>query len=353
MAKLYHSFLDFNKSIKLSSEDRKKLLTNRESLRNRMRENYKKLPEEARRALDMRFQSQGSYVMDTIIKPLSEDYDLDDGVYFIGTEARESRQNPEVFHEWVKFSVDQDVSYEKVTDKDTCVRVAFKNKSHIDLPIYYFIQVHPDLAHKKHGWMVSDPIEFIQWFETKAKSGFESKYLIEYASESEHYKTWLNDMRKADSQIRRLVRYLKGWADFVGGPMPCGLILSILVAENYAPDERDDLSLKNTLNNIFNVLRSNNVQCCRPTTPVGEELFAHTSIEDKTYFMEKLRSFLYDAEAAINANQVRLAADYWGRQLGSRFVLSENDRDLIDPIPPRQYNLGQTITEKPWYPNNQ
>jgi hypothetical protein len=98
MANLNNSFVDFNKKIKLSDVDRKKLLLKRESLRKRMKENYAKLPVDVRKALEMKFQSQGSYVMDTIIKPIKEDYDLDDGVYFLGEENKANRQDPEVFH---------------------------------------------------------------------------------------------------------------------------------------------------------------------------------------------------------------------------------------------------------------
>jgi hypothetical protein len=119
-----------------------------------------------------------------------------------------------------------------ITDKDTCVRVKYKDGSHIDIPIYYFMSLHPDLAHLKQGWIVSDPIEFITWFEEKVNSGFELKYLTEYATESANYKVWLNDMRKKDVQIRRIVRYLKAWADNIGGNMPCGLILTIFVANH-------------------------------------------------------------------------------------------------------------------------
>lgn len=352
MARLYKTFLDFNKSIRLSEEDRKKLLSHRESLRKRMRENYKKTPNDVKQALDMRFQSQGSYVMDTIIKPIGDDYDLDDGVYFIERLPQESRPNPQDFHDWVENSVDNDVSYEKVTPKDTCVRVEFKNKSHIDLPIYYFEGEHPELAHKKNGWMTSDPIEFIQWFEDKVNSGFERKFLTEYSTESENYKTWLNDIRKKDAQIRRIVRYLKAWSNFVGGPMPCGLILTVLVAQNYIPSHGDDLALKNTLNKIHQYLRGNGIKCFRPTTPIDEELFAGTSHEDKQYFFNKLRDFVFDAEAAISASTVRHSAQIWSNHLGERFVLSANDLDTPISSSPSQHNLRQVITQKPWYPNS-
>jgi hypothetical protein len=352
MSNLNHSFVEFNKKIKLSEEDRKKLLANRESLRKRMRENYSKLPKEVRRELDMKFQSQGSYVMDTIIKPIKEDYDLDDGVYFVGREDRAERQEPSIFHEWVKYSVDRDESYEEIIEKDTCLRIKYKNRSHIDLPIYYFKELHPDLAHIKRGWTISDPIEFITWFEGKVNSGFERKYLTEYSTESTNYKVWLNDMRKKDVQIRRIVRYLKAWADNIGGNMPCGLILTIFVANHYQESERDDLSLRDTLYSIYDKLSRDGVHCLRPTTLVNEDLFENTPEADKRYFLESLKEFCISARLAIQSETCREAQQHWSKHLGSRFELSQEDRDLPKLAVPSRENLKPIATQKPWAPMN-
>jgi hypothetical protein len=352
MSNLNNSFVEFNKKIKLSDEDRKKLLANRESLRKRMRENYSKLPKEVRRELDMKFQSQGSYVMDTIIKPIKEDYDLDDGVYFVGQEDKAERQEPSIFHEWVKHSVDRDESYEEIIEKDTCLRVKYKNRSHIDLPIYYFKELHPDLAHIKKGWTISDPIEFIAWFEEKVNSGFQRKYLTEYGTESTNYKVWLNDMRKKDVQIRRIVRYLKAWADNIGGNMPCGLILTIFVADHYQANDRDDLALRDTLFSIYDLLSRDGVHCYRPTTPVGEDLFENTPEADKRYFLESLEKFWMDASNAINASSPSVAQEIWSYHLGERFKLSELDNITSRPSQPSPESLKPLIKEQPWFPKS-
>ena len=88
-----------------------------------MDSNFKKIPANQRRQLEMYFQTQGSFIMDTIIKPIIEDFDLDDGVYFQGNQSPEERPAPQIFHDWVINAVDKDNDYEKVTDKPTCVRV--------------------------------------------------------------------------------------------------------------------------------------------------------------------------------------------------------------------------------------
>jgi len=112
----------------------------------------------------------------------------------------------------------------KVVDKETCVRALYKegfnyifeNKSsklvrgfHVDLPIYYSTTKRtPDLAHLKRSWITSDPIEFIEWFEKKVKSGFKAEYIYETKLFAE-YNAWKESVRKQDAQLRRIIRYLK------------------------------------------------------------------------------------------------------------------------------------------------
>jgi hypothetical protein len=67
MANSHQLFQHYNSAIKLSDADRSKLMLNRDSLRIRMKENFKKIPAEQRRYLEMYFQTQGSFIMDTII----------------------------------------------------------------------------------------------------------------------------------------------------------------------------------------------------------------------------------------------------------------------------------------------
>ena len=178
MANTNHLFQRFNSAIKLTDEKRTTLISFRESLRSRMRKNFFLIPQAQRGKLELIFQSQGSFVMDTIIKPLNDDFDLDDGVYFKNGFSVKQRPVPQVFHDWVVQSVDKDNDYEKVADKPTCVRVQYKLGFHIDLPIYYGDDYDsPDLADTKKGWILSNPIEFITWFEEKTKSGFQKAFL--------------------------------------------------------------------------------------------------------------------------------------------------------------------------------
>jgi hypothetical protein len=320
MANCNELFRLYNSAIRLSDDKREVLRRIRNTLRDKMGKGFTEIPKAEIGEHTLRFQSQGSYVMDTIIMPWDDDFDLDDGVYFIGNLLAENRPSTENFHKWVLQAVGKNEDYADVIDKDTCVRVQYeKEKFHIDLPIYYSYDPKiPDLAHKKNGWIASGPIEFIYWFESKVKSGFEKSFLLENAMKPA-YRKWATDIRKADAQLRRIVRYLKGWGDNLRGDMPPGIIMTILAAENYVANERDDISLKDTLVNIKRFLEQNGCKCPRPTTPAGEDLFAAYSQTQKKYFLDRLDTFVSSASQAIASVNQMEACLKWQKHLGNRF----------------------------------
>ncbi|KAB1064089.1 cyclic GMP-AMP synthase DncV-like nucleotidyltransferase [Salibacter halophilus] len=323
MANCNELFKHYNSTIKLSDDKRELLRQVRDNLRDRMKRRFVDLPEDEIGNHKLEFQSQGSFVMDTIITPKDDDFDLDDGVYFVGKLKKEERATIDTFHKWVAFSVGESEKYGTVSDKDTCVRVIYKKeKFHIDLPIYYADNDEAaDLAHKKKGWILSNPVEFIAWFEEKIESGFQKSYILESKMYSE-YERWLTDIRKNDVQLRRIVRYLKGWGDHLRGEMPPGIIMTILAAENYVANERDDISLRDTLQRIQQYLSNNECKCPRPTTPKDEDLFIDYSNSNKNYFLERLESFINSANQAIANNNQKDACLKWQKHLGDRFPCS-------------------------------
>ena len=354
MANCHHLFQHYNSAIKLSDVDRVKLMSFRDSLRKRMDVNFKKIPSEQRRNLEIYFQTQGSFIMDTIIKPMIEDFDLDDGVYFQGNQSRVERPEPKKFHEWVIYAVDRDNDYETVTDKATCVRVKYKMGFHIDIPIYYADNFDsPDLAEKVKGWMLSNPVEFIAWFEEKTKSNFQKAFIYESLKYKEPYEKWLTDIRKRDCQLRRLVRYMKAWADQKKQEMPCGIIMTILVAENFAVNDRDDIAFRDTLICIKNYLSRNGVKCPRPTSPEGEDLFSTSSQAEKDYFMNALNTLIQSANKAVNAINEKDACTEWEKHLGNRFPCHlANENHTPPTITERNIeSLKRTASiAQPWCP---
>lgn len=330
MANNHVQFIAFNQNIRLSDENRQILMAARESLRNRMKVAFAKLPEQDRLTHALEFQTQGSFVMDTIIRPYKDDFDLDDGVYFQGTLSKEKRATPQIFHDIIIKAIDKHNEIENIIDKPTCVRIKYSTKYtknnlgfHIDLPIYYAEHYEtPELAHTENGWSESNPVEFIAWFEEKTKSGFKKEFLFESLKYAEPFEKWLSDVRKTDCQLRRIVRYLKAWADLKRKEMPCGIIMSILAANNYVPNDRDDVSFRDTIVKIKQELDSNDCKCLRPTPKKGEDLFASIPIDNKQYFLSTLDSFIKSANQAINGKNPKESCFNWQKHFGDRFSCS-------------------------------
>lgn len=312
MADCNNLFHEFNSTIRLSDSRRQRLSDTRSILRQKIKTYFiSNFPDQI-----LKFQSQGSFVMDTIINPINEDYDLDDGVYWLGNLSKDERPSPTTVHNKVMDAIGDHT--DNVIDKDTCIRVIYAEGFHIDLPMYYaqFLNS-PDLAHKRDGWILSNPIEFVTWFENKANSGFDANFI--YKDEMlEQFRGWIDTIRKKDVQLRRIIRYLKAWGDFKKGDMPPGIIMTILGTNSYHEDSRDDVAFLETLKNIKSRLDIR-FECKRPTTPVGEDLFRDYSQARKDYFMNSLTSFIDSGKEAIENRNQKEACYKWQKHFGSRF----------------------------------
>ena len=304
MANNHEQFLAFNKTIKLDANCKETLRTNRKALRKRITKYF-----ENNYATEIipKFQSQGSFAMDTILNPLQSSkekdslsvYDLDDGVYFLAKEGK-TKLSVHTYHKRVYDAVKDHTSIEP-KDKTTCVRVEYIDGHHIDLPIYYKEKNKaPQLAHKSKNWIDSDPKEFYEWF---------------------------NEIAKEKPQLRRIVRYLKAWSAYIKSKnenikMPSGFVLTILAVNNYRENLRDDIAMNETLSTIYSKLDVY-FSCCRPTTPVGEELILHKFTDDqKNMFLNKLKSFVSSASEAINETNPKNACLKWQKHVGNRFCCS-------------------------------
>ncbi|WP_339880797.1 CBASS cGAMP synthase [uncultured Algoriphagus sp.] len=336
---------EYNNIIRLSDERRQQLLEVRNNLRIRLRRGYSIVSEELGLKNEIIHQSQGSFVMDTIISPIRGDYDIDDGLYFIGNLDRKNRPSPSDLHKLVKYALDRGHDdIERVIDKSTCIRVQYKSGFHVDIPIYYADNVDcPELADVNRGWILSHPIEFIEWFEQKVQSGFRKAFITESRLFDE-FVQWTSDIRKNDHQLRRIVRFLKAWGDLRREEMPCGLIMTILAANNYYPHQRDDISIKETLINIQAALR-NDFRCERPTTPKGENLFE--DYKNKDAFMKYLGYFIDNAKKALEEPNQKLACKHWQASLGDRFPCNSAKDENIGNAATVSLGIGGSI-RKPW-----
>ena len=309
MANNHDQFIAFNDKISADSK-RDVLKQNRKALRDRIKDYYKETYPDDIQPL---FHQQGSYAMHTLLNPVvredgSTPYDMDDGVYFVGD--IDDRLTVEEYHsriyEAVKGHTDQDPD-----DNDPCITVHYADGHHVDLPIYFMEQEaeHPQLAHRGDGWIDSDPRDFYQWF-----NGI-----------------------KDNSQLRRMVRYLKAWADYEeythGTKMPSGCIMTILAEKLYVRNDRDDIAFRDILVAMHESL-SAKFECLRPTFPEGENLFGgYKWMLRKSAFLSALADFKDDANRAINSKNPHDACMKWQLYFGDRFCCSSapvKDEDAIE-----------------------
>ncbi|MGD0553105.1 MAG: cyclic GMP-AMP synthase DncV-like nucleotidyltransferase [Sedimentisphaerales bacterium] len=298
MANCHDLFVEFDSSqIQLTKDRRKKLLASRDSLNERIKTYYK---ENKLDDVELTCVEQGSFVTDVIVNPIPVEergetklkYDLDYGVYFVGNQNATERKSIETYHDLIYEAVKDQTG--QVVRKNTCLRVVYSDGHHIDLPIYYKQGTIPELAHKKDGWIQSDPVGFVNWF---------------------------NEIAKINPQLKRLVRYMKAWCDnkTSSTKMPSGLIVTILTSNNAKYNTRDDIAMRDTLEAISAYFKSVGVRCERPTTPIGEDLFHDYSQTEKDYFVEQLDNLIISAKQAIEEPNQKDACLKWQKHFGDRF----------------------------------
>ncbi|QBR02502.1 CBASS cGAMP synthase [Paraburkholderia pallida] len=166
---------------------------------------------------------QGSYKYGTLIKPVhkGEEYDVDVGIYFEwDPKETNAAPTPSQLRDWVQRHL---IEYASTTPelqeveqpaKERCSRAIYAQQFHIDTPTYHLDRARERrrLACLSGKWEDSDPKKIYKWFKEVVGS----------------------DDRE---QLRRLVRYLKGWSAvaFVDTPAarPSSIFLTVVAAEAF------------------------------------------------------------------------------------------------------------------------
>ena len=293
---------DFDSAIRLNDSKKSKLKSNQSALRNKIKKHFKDndwgTP---------KFHTQGSFLLNTNLNPIKkttgdgevkEEYDLDDGVYFICSEA--DRKEPATYHDRIMKAVKGHGVSE--VDKATCVRVIYTDGHHIDLPSYWLAIVGdaPQLTHKSNGYTDSDPKEFKSWVDKKISNV------------------------NSNGQLRRVIRYLKAWKDYREDSnsslrMPSGFILTILACNNFVASDQDDASLRKTLIAIKSKLDFK-FECYRPTTPTNEELLGKYS---KDSLLDELDKIIINANKVDDSDCEYESSEHWRKSFGHRFPLGK------------------------------
>ncbi len=303
MANCHKNFLtaidSYHSGVSLDDNKKESLQTSKKNLRKHIKTKFQEKDRPT-----IKFQTQGSFSMNTAVNPLDGDYDIDDGLYF--KPQLDSRPNPETVHAWVVEAAKSYSTVDTPVDKDRCVRVPFKAGYHVDIPIYDLVDdgngaISPELAIKGHGWRYSDPKKLSEWFEDRVS--------------------------QTNSQLRRLVRYFKAWADYQNQSgqykMPSGLVLMILASEEYEYDDRDDVAFAQTAAGILQRIKYDE----SIPNPVDRSEDLRDRITDPQFenFKTRLDTLVQHSETALNHESAEEAAKkHWQKVLGDRFPVIED-----------------------------
>jgi len=280
---MHSIFQQFNSNLQVTASKQKRMTTARLAIRDRIRNHFKEHHSEYTPS----FYIQGSAKTSTMIRTKDNECDIDDGVWFL----EQPKEKGTTLQRRVKQAVDGHTDF-SAEHRKHCVRVRYAGEFHIDIPVLYKTHGmrHPKVAVKNEDWRDDDPKEFIEW---------------------------LNKQKDKDGQLKRVLRYMKAWADHKAKKMPSGLIITVLSTTHFKSYAKDDVSLYHTLKNIKDCLRRNGIRCYLPTTP-KDELFAKYSHEQKENFYAALCEFVKDAEQAIYTSPQK-AHSIWKKQLGNHF----------------------------------
>lgn len=273
---------------------------------------------------------QGSYKYGTLIKPVhkGEEYDVDVGIYFHWKKKLgEVTPSPEQLREWVQQEL---LEYQKINAdiqkiapmKERCSRAIYAQQFHIDTPTYHLDPTNDsrELACLSGKWESSDPKAIYKWF--KNAVGEDNR-----------------------DQLRRLVRYLKGWAAiaFQEAPAsrPSSIFLTVLATEAFMDmwgarlfGIADDDALIEIVQAIFKrLLRDRRV----PNPVDGHEDLNRIPEADWDAFLTRLTVLHDTALSAEEAEDEASAALVWAESFSFLMPLPETDAvEVIEPTSERQ-----------------
>lgn len=246
---------------------------------------------------------QGSYKLDTLLRPVSEQgYDVDVGVYFEWAESSDVKFTPTKLRDYLQQSLldfaanDEHVSRVEDPAKERCSRAYYDKHLHIDVPGYHYSTDTAEvrLATLAGAWEVSDPEKMVSWFRGRLDG----------------------DER---AQARRVVRYLKAWAALQFADdrdaQPSSLMWTVLAVDVFSEvvqglDVDDDDALQIVIEAMSDRLSTSSV-VENPVRSDQDRNLNRLSDDEFARFMDALRRFGDIARDAVHANSEADAAAIW------------------------------------------
>lgn len=311
---LQKEFEDFHQEIRLGTYDEDKTLRKkRDLLIDELKDKLKdeKVPDTDKKLTFTKI-DQGSYSMNTGVKPKKDDYDIDVGVIFdITNDEYESHKLKKLVFDKLNSQNNRTVKYNR-----PCITVEYADGYHVDLAIY-----------SKNN----DDIH-IAWGKEN------SKEKLWYKSEPKKLTKWVADVSSdaaKSQQYRRCVRFLKKWKEkhfsSSGNKAPVSIGLTIQARNHFKYHEDNYLD---TLIYIVEGIKSDfdinteswkmNIDVKLPVEPKKNVYYKMSEIQQDNFY-EKVEALLESLNDAKNEDSRKEACKILRKVFGDAFPLSDDD----------------------------
>ena len=277
-------------------------------------------------------QTQGSYTMHTMVQDENNDYDIDDGVVFLKEDlvGNQGADKTALDARKMVCSALDDCSFiEPPVVLKNCVRVMYQKGYHVDVPVYRQLD-DGSLELASSDWKGSSPSEVTAWY---------NKAVCDQSPDESNGR-----------QLRRITTYIKAYKNSRSSwkaKMPSGFTISTLVVECYVSDDRDDVSLYETMKAIHSRLQWD----LEVSNPVRNERLTKGSDDAQTKFLrEKLSEALNNLSPLLDSDCGRLTAlKAWKSVFNHQFWI---DRVTTEEEQKKSHNNAVVIptvaATKPW-----
>lgn len=320
MAKLQSEFIKFHNNIKLGTYGENITLRNkRDTLVDELRDSLKdeKVPG-TDKPLTFTKIDQGSYAMNTGVKPKNDDYDIDVGIIFdITNDEYDSNQLKKLVRDKLNKRHNRTVEFNR-----PCITVKYASGYHVDLPVYsknnddLHIAWGKEHSTKNRCWYKAEPKKLNQW-------------VRDVSSDS--------DERE---QFRRCVKALKKWKQkhfsSNGNAAPPSIGLTIQARRSFVYSADSDLealvTIVRAIKNSFVLAWDTDSASLKHTTVVtlpvapNKDVYYKMSLKLLDNYYDKADALLESLEEAMDESSDHETSKILRKVFGEDFPLVEDSK---------------------------
>lgn len=320
MTKLQSEFIKFHNNIKLGTYDENKTLREKrdtliDDLRNSLKD--EKVPG-TDKPLTFSKIDQGSYAMNTGVKPQNDDYDIDVGIIFdITNDEYDSNKLKTLVRDKLNKKYNRTVEFNR-----PCITVKYTSGYHVDLPVYsknnddLHIAWGKECSTKNRCWYKAEPKELNQW-------------VFDVSSSSEQRE-----------QFRRCVKALKKWKSkhfsSNGNTAPPSIGITIQARNAFVYSADSDLealiTIARAIKNSFVQTWDSDSESLKYTTAVHlpvapyKDVYYKMTLKQLDNYYYKADALLESLEAAMEESSDHETSKILRKVFGEDFPLAEDSK---------------------------